>query len=301
VPVRPQREEETVKVLKQVCHAALRVPDIEASVRHATEVLGLREVERVDGCVYLTCGPKHHDLQLIASDRVAIDHIGLEARGPKALEQIARRLADEGVEILAHEADEPGVGDALRFVAPGGHCFEIHAGMARDQPASWNGPGARPRKFGHVTIAAPDRGELEGFLERVLGFIPSDRLGEDAVWMRCNADHHGIAVARGDAGLRHVAWEIESWGQLEVAADHLCANGIALTWGPGRHGPGNNLAHYHRDPAGATHEYLADLERIEDDTWRGRDWAGVPNWRNLWGWDPTPALLDGDFPPIVQR
>jgi catechol-2,3-dioxygenase len=283
-----------------VCHGALRTPDLEASVWHAIEVLGLREVDRDRDVVYLTCGRKHHDLELIAGERAALDHIGLEASDTAALHEIRQRVEQSGLEIVSAPG-EPGIGEALRFLAPGGHVFEVHAGMDRDQPTHYDTSGVRPRKLGHITVTTPDRAELEACLEDVLGFIPSDRVGEEAVWMRCNPDHHGIAIlGPADAGLRHFAWEVESWAWLERVADHVLANGLSLTWGPGRHGPGNNVACYHRDPVGATHEYLAEIEQVHDERWRGRDWADVPNWRSLWGPGNDPVVLDGDFPRVAE-
>ncbi len=65
--------------------------------------------------------------------------------------------------------------------------------------------------------------------------------------------------------------------------DAVIAHGLVLSWGPGRHGPGNNVATYHDDPVGATHEHLWDIEQIEDPSWQGKDWAGLTRWRNKWG------------------
>jgi hypothetical protein len=88
--------------------------------------------------------------------------------------------------------------------------------------------------------------------------------------------------------LRHCAWEVESFAYLGVVADHLAANGYKIEWGPGRHGPGNNLYIYHRDPIGSVHEHLADLEHIHDDSFLGRAWEAGPMTLNLWG-GPDPA------------
>ena len=272
-----------MRLIRRICHVAIRTPDLASSVSHATGILGLRETDRIDGVVFLTSGDRHHELQLIPGAITELDHIGLEATSLQALDEIRGRLVGEETTLLSDRFSEPGLGTAIRFSAPSGHVFEVHDGMAVVEPADYNAAGVRPRKLGHVTVNAPQLTELQEFLERVLGFLPSDRLGADLVWMRCNADHHGLAIARASAGLRHVAWELENWGYLEVIADHLMRNHLPLSWGPGRHGPGNNLACYHVDPVGVTHEHLCDLQQIYDDDWRGRDWEGVANWRNLWG------------------
>ena len=45
---------------------------------------------------------------------------------------------------------------AVTIVAPGGAVFEIHSPIARNQPASYNGVGARPRRIEHVNAFSPD-------------------------------------------------------------------------------------------------------------------------------------------------
>jgi catechol 2,3-dioxygenase-like lactoylglutathione lyase family enzyme len=63
------------QLIKRMGHVALRVPDLDASVGWATTVMGMREVERVDGVSYLTHADCHHSLQYIAAERSALDHI----------------------------------------------------------------------------------------------------------------------------------------------------------------------------------------------------------------------------------
>ena len=66
--------------------------------------------------------------------------------------------------------------------------------------------------------------------------------------------------------------------------DVLRGHHAQLVWGPGRHGPGNNLFTYHVDSTGALVEYFADILRIEnEETYQWRDWSDVPEWNNIWG------------------
>jgi catechol 2,3-dioxygenase-like lactoylglutathione lyase family enzyme len=106
-------------------HVALRVPDLEASVTHATAILGLREVERQNGTVYLTCNEQHHAMQLIASDVAALDHVALQATSLPALEKLSTTLHRAGIPVLSETSQEPGLAHALRFLAPAGHMFEV--------------------------------------------------------------------------------------------------------------------------------------------------------------------------------
>lgn len=292
-------------------HLSFRVPNFDDSLAHATQILGLREVTRSGSTAYLTNGASHHTLELIPSDQAALDHIGLEARSSMTLEELRTVLEREGIPLLDSAAQEPGLAQSLRFKAPGGFVFEVYVPAppvppsAEDQnlrtrrighitaDALYNGPGVRPRKLGHAMLKCEDVPEMERFLEHVLGFRLSDRMGNDIVWMRCATDHHTLNIVRGPSGLQHYAWEVENWADLERLGDHLLANDMSYIWGPGRHGPGNNLFSYHLDPAGVVIEYFAELLRIDDETtYQPLDWPYTDRNLNLWGPGPSPDFFE---------
>lgn len=52
---------------------------------------------------------------------------------------------------------------------------------------------------------------MKDFLVNVLGFYVSDVVGEDfAYFLRCNAEHHGIALIKGRGTIHHHAWHTQS-------------------------------------------------------------------------------------------
>jgi hypothetical protein len=60
--------------------------------------------------------------------------------------------------------------------------------------------------------------------------------------------------------------------------------GYQELWGPGRHGPGNNIFCYFQDPAKFVMEYTCYLETIEDEEeWVTRVWKRVPHLMDQWG------------------
>ncbi|MGH2347517.1 MAG: VOC family protein [Chloroflexota bacterium] len=292
------------QVIGRLGHIALQVPNLDESVTDATKILGLREVECRDGTVYLTCDEHHHALEFSEAAVAGLDHVGLQARSPQALELLHTALQREGVPILSETPEEPGLAQAIRFPTPGGHIFEVFLPVPGAAPYDvrgersghltadllFNGPGMRPRILGHALLKTENVTEMADFLTRLLDFKLSDTaLGGDVVWLRCNPDHHAINLLRGPAGLHHVAWELENWTDLERMADHMLANGKRLFAGPGRHGPGHNLFMYHLAPAGYLVEHFSDLQRIYDDAaHRPLDWSLDPHWVNQWG-PPPPA------------
>jgi catechol 2,3-dioxygenase len=290
------------RVVAAIGHVGLRVTDLEACVDHAEGVLGLGVVERTDNEVFLTCGGPHHALHLIGDEPARVDHIGLVATGPEELERLARRLADEG--IIAEPRPAPHVERSLIFQGPEGFTFEVYTGMT-NVPFDYQTTGIRPRRLGHVNIRVSDPNRMAEFLQRMLGFVVSDVIGDGAAYfLRCNHDHHGVAVTSGPAKLHHYAWEVRDVSELVNLCDHLDACGAGVLWGPVRHGAGENIAVYHREPSGAVVEHYTDMERIYDDgRSRSGQWAADdPRWLSRW----APAALSGalrdlGLPPRLAR
>jgi catechol 2,3-dioxygenase-like lactoylglutathione lyase family enzyme len=90
--------------------------------------------------------------------------------------------------------------------------YSIHA--AKDLPF-------RIRKIGHVVLRANNMRKSVEFYTQVLGFAVSDIYPEDMaaggmVFMRCNQDHHGLALVGGMPGvsekreLHHLAFEVDT-------------------------------------------------------------------------------------------
>jgi catechol 2,3-dioxygenase len=269
-----------------VGHVALRVSDVDGYAAFAVSALGLRETGRSGATVLLSAGEKHHELELIRGERDGFDHVGLEVESLQDLESV--RVAVEGAGISCARVEKAageGFVEAIHFTGPGGLVFEVYAGMSRE-PASIGRYTQRPvRRFGHLTFGSSEHVAIEEFLREVLGFRVSDRLGR-VTWLRCDADHHGLAVTPAPQGttLHHQAWQTQDLGTLGSYCDALIGKGLTLKWGPVRHGPGFNLATYLPDPAGGLVEVYADLLQIADDGgYVPTDWSEVPNALNLWG------------------
>lgn len=273
-------------------HVALQVTDLARSVDHASRTFGLRTTAQDEGEALLTANEKHHELQLLASDRAGLDHIGLEVGSDAELEAVRDRLAADGCKILSERAEESGVGSAIRAQGPAGICFEIYTAMEREPLSVDNVVLPLARRMGHVTLYTEEKPECERFILDVLGFRLSDRWGDLATWLRCDPDHHGIALGRTETGnrLHHYAFQLEGWAEIGAFGDHIARDHQEFIWGPGRHGPGFNLFTYLIDPDGTVVEAYADLLRIDNDAaYVPIDWEGDPRALNLWG----PGMPDG--------
>jgi hypothetical protein len=65
-------------------------------------------------------------------------------------------------------------------------------------------------------------------------------------------------------------------------ADHFSEAGFTLQWGPGRHGPGNNLFIFIHDPDDNWLEISAELEIVNEQRSIGV-WPQAERTLNLWG------------------
>jgi catechol 2,3-dioxygenase len=287
----------------RVGHVGLRVPDLDRSVAHAVEVIGLRVSRRDDGAAYLTCNARHHELVLLAGDHAACDHLAFEALGREAYRTLVERIEGSGLEVVDRGALEPGIEDAIRFIAPGGFVIEVFTGMANDQPATYPTPAPRPAKFEHITVKSTQKAALEGTLIDVLGLRLSDRAEEAISWLRAGAEHHGVSVIGADVdALHHYAWQFGDFGALGRVGDHLMHHGHTFLWGPGHHGIGDNYFAYALDADGVIVEYSSAIQRIEDEScYAPRVWPDEPLSVNRWGNPEPPRAFQEAATPLVQR
>lgn len=262
-------------------HVSIQTTDLGKSVFDATQILGLRETERTSDAVYLAAGNVHHELVYVESDVNGVDGFGLVASNGDALREIRRRVEDENFSIVSNKPRGVGIEDGFSFIGPEGFVFEIYVGMQEDTALQQS---FGPDRYGHINFHPRDVGGMMRFLHRVLDFRLSDVIGDDfAYFMRCNPDHHGIALVRGEGTLHHHAWQTQSIADLGKLGDRLNKLGRELIWGPVRHGAGHNIAAYYVETSGAVVELYTDLEQIYDDARPPVVWGEDENWYNMWG------------------
>ncbi|MCD1144228.1 VOC family protein [Kocuria sp. LUK] len=286
-------------LISEMGHVGIQTTDVEASVRDATELLGLRVTEQAGDAVYLAAGDVHHELVYRESDVNGVDSLGLVARDGDALKAVRRRVEDENLEVLADRPRTAGVEDGFSFVGPEGWVFEITVGRQADVAAR---QGFGPDRYGHLNFHPRNTRSMMQFLQRVLDFRLSDVIGDDyAYFMRCNPDHHGIALLPGKGTFHHHAWQTQSVADLAKLGDRLHKAGRELIWGPVRHGAGHNIAAYYVEHSGAVVELYTDLEQIYDDNRDPVLWGPEDNWWNMWS-DYRPLdFRDFGIPPVVRR
>ena len=148
-----------------------------------------------------------------------------------------------------------------------------------------------PGRLQHLVVATDALAPMVQYYEEGLGFVASDYCSAEpddpatrmVAFYRSDPEHHSFAVfSASEVRCDHFAYETTSWNDIRDWADHLASLDIKLWWGPGRHGPGNNLFFMIKDPHGHQVEISAELEIMPREM-AARVWPLEERTLNLWG------------------
>jgi catechol 2,3-dioxygenase-like lactoylglutathione lyase family enzyme len=131
------------------------------------------------------------------------------------------------------------------------------------------------RKLGHVVIRVADLERSVKFYTQVLGLRISDVYPEamvpgGMVFLRCNADHHGVALVGGMPGpsekreLHHFALEVATLDEVFLVRRHLRAQGVPIVF-QGRRRAGVQIAVEFLDPDGHHLEVYWGVDQVGPD------------------------------------
>jgi 2,3-dihydroxy-p-cumate/2,3-dihydroxybenzoate 3,4-dioxygenase len=211
-----------------------------------------------------------------------------EAAAP-GVEAITFAGTAEEIESLKNRAggskvqfDSPGGGSGVMVEGPEGQRYRFVADVPTNTlPKDQN----RPIELSHVVLNTMDWEKCERFAVERLGFRVSDRT-RIMRFLRCNRKHHSIAYVNSDvSSLNHIAFEMRDIDSVMNGIGRMREAGHACVWGPGRHGPGNNVFGYFAAPFGPAIEYTAEVEEVGDDYRVGgpEDWKWPPGRTDHWG------------------
>jgi catechol 2,3-dioxygenase-like lactoylglutathione lyase family enzyme len=127
------------------------------------------------------------------------------------------------------------------------------------------------RKLGHVVLNVTDLDAAVRFYTELLGLTVSDRYPDSMVpggmvFMRCNADHHGVALVGGAAKserttLNHFAFEVATLDEVFRTRTWLRKHGVTIVF-EGRRRAGCQIAVEFQDPDGNNVEVYWGIDQI---------------------------------------
>jgi catechol 2,3-dioxygenase len=271
-----------VPLRAELYEIGLQSPDVTALAGFYSDALGYVFTKDADGSLGVARGRR---LRLQTGPAKALSYAAYAVPEREDLEALVKRLNSAGVKF--DHVLSPGMTDALRFADPDGNVFVF--GLAATSAVSLlRGVPDREARLQHIVFASIDVVKMLLFFTEVVGFSLSDRVLDDAggvrtVFVRCSHEHHSLAIfAANENRLDHHCYEATRWDLIRDWSDHFARHRIPLKWGPGRHGPGDNLFVFVHDPDGNWVEVSAELEHVEHDRPVG-DWPHEEHTLNSWG------------------
>jgi catechol 2,3-dioxygenase-like lactoylglutathione lyase family enzyme len=285
-------------------HATFETPDLDRAISYYTDVNGLVLNAREKDRAFLASKTGLLTVALERGGEENLKRLSFEVSPRADFADLAKTLAADGVKAEMRSDVAPGIGKVLAFDDPKGTTIELFAAWSY-LGAHHQVLGAGPLKLGHVACVVEDPQAMADFYCRVLGFRVSDWIEDYFVFLRCNPDHHTVNFIRGaNTKMHHIAFEMKDFAHIQDACELLALRKMPINWGPVRHGPGHNVAIYHRNFDGQNVEFYIELDQMKDEElgyfdprpWhhdtpqRPKTWDRATS-PNLWGPLPTPDFL----------
>ncbi len=275
----------------RLSHVDITVTDLDLASAYYTKVIGMLEVQRSGGSIYLKCWDEadHHSLRLTYAPRVGFDLMSFKVERSDDLSDFENAVARYGFPVQRmSRGSSVGQGESIRFDTPSGHTMElvhevekIGSSLPKINPRPYlpgpavaggeGPPGIAPPRMDHLLVTAEEVGESTQFYTSVLGFRVTEQLLDGnghqiGTWMERSHSPHDLAVVSGpNGGLHHFAYWLDDWDQVRSAADILAYNGISVDVGPTRHGITRGSTIYFFDPLGTRNEVFTGGYRPDPD------------------------------------
>jgi catechol 2,3-dioxygenase len=279
------------------CVRALRsveigLADPQAALRFFTAVWNLGYVGEIDGAHYLRAtGGFHHVLAIRRAGAPCMHRMVFDAADRATVDALHRQLAAHGLKTVEAPAllRQPHGAYGFGFKDPEGRNTAVVCGV-EDHPDAAD-KADRPRKLSHVNVNAGDSEATFLCYRDALGFRLTDTT-QRLRFLSCNADHHSMVLSfAGGPTLNHIAFEAPDLESVMRGAGRMREDGRGIEWGPGRHGPGNNVFCYFLGPEEFPLELTAEMQQVDEGHRAGTpdDWKWPSGRLDHWGISAGPS------------
>jgi catechol 2,3-dioxygenase len=273
--------------ISRTSHVRLTVKDLKASLHFYTELAGMAVSAVEDGTAYLRGAEEigHHSVVLRESgDEPRCDAIGFRVFNDAELDKAKAYFDGLGAE--AEWVKRPHEERTLAVKGPGGIPFELTGRMEtrpRLTTEYLTHRAKRALRMDHFQVVVPDIGGTgDAFLD--MGFRASELIIQTetgkkmGIFLHRKNNPHDLVLSLG-AGprLHHFAIVVSDLQAMIGACDLAGALGIGqeVERGPGRHGPGNGMFTYFRDPDGHRMELILAPMQYMDVEEETRVWSSA--------------------------
>lgn len=261
----------------------LVVPDAGKAAEFLTATWGLTKAQTRAGSTYLRGSGSFPYLVALEEGRAPAVRSVTFTCSSHELAAIEARVAATDWPATQVRSGDPGGGHGLLVQLPDGEIFRF---LADGDEVAELSDEDQPVRLTHVVFNATDAEASARHVEQVLGFRVSDRT-KAMVFVRCNEFHHSIAFARaGYPSLNHIAFEMKDIDAVMRGIGRLADHTLTPSWGPGRHGPGDNVFAYFIAPFGAVVEFSTAVEKLDERSHQvgaPEDWTWPPGRIDQWG------------------
>jgi len=257
-----------------------------------TAVWKLERIGENNGVHYLRgSGALHHIMTIRRTAKLALIRMVLDAADRAGVDALHAQVRAHGLATVEAPAAlrQPHGDYGFGFKDAEGRNVAIVCGGASHADAA-DAP-ERPRKLSHINVNCGNADATLACYRDALGFTLTDTTAR-LRFLSCNADHHSMVLGfSGGATLNHLAFEMPDLEGVMRGAGRMRDDGRPIEWGPGRHGPGNNVFCYFLGPEDLPLELTAEMQQI-DDSHRAKtaeEWLWPPRRLDYWGISAGPS------------
>lgn len=269
-------------------YCRLGTTDLDATVDFATNLIGLEEVDRDNGQVYLRGDGRDHNICYFEGD--PNDHsFGLELASFAALDAAQSALQAAGVDVHRGSEEDATARRVMGFISfkdPTGNAVDLVVRPFHSGRRYFPSRDAGITDFSHIGLKTTDAARDEEFWSTLFNIRANDRIGAAAL-MSFDEVHHRIALFPTDhAGIQHINFQVESIDDIMRSHYFLTERQVAIRFGPGRHPTSGAMFLYYEGPDGMTYEYSSGVRHVDED-WRPRQLPFKDESFCMWGSRPN--------------
>lgn len=279
-------------------YARIGVPDLEATIEFLQYHVGLQLEGHTNEYAYLRADIEHHSIELVSTPEREVGHtlaVGYSVESEEVLEQLQKRVADAGCEVLPlQERQRDLCENGFAVKDPDGMIVELFTEFQEyaEPPHS----AIRPVDLVHPFIATPNFREMLDFYTKTLNFVPSDHLVGSTTFLRCeDRYHHSLALQNNTSRyVAHLCFAMKSLDHVMRMRARALYRGAPIVSDMVNHSASRSIAFYLHEPKFGPRYELCDGHRMftpeEHETHRARRMPADP--RNIDVWRPAPDDWD---------